>query len=115
MEPNVCLAPRDAAGGDFAMRRLSRTAVGLLLVSCLPVCVVGCGRNENERAVFETVGNATAEEKAKPPPSYPTSQEEYNKYIAPKGPPGSYGKTYPFARGANRKLLKGEEPPKKKR
>jgi hypothetical protein len=95
------------------MRPISRAAVGLLLASCLPICVLGCGQNENQKAVFESAGNATAEEKAKPAPPYPTSQEEYNKHIAPKGPPRSYGKNYPFAKGPNRKLLEGEEQPKK--
>jgi hypothetical protein len=99
---------------DFVMRPFSWAAIELLLASCLTVCVLGCGQNDNEKAVFESVGKATAEEKAKPPRPYPTSQEEYNKHLAPTGPPGSYGKTYPFARGANRKLLeKGEEQPKK--
>jgi hypothetical protein len=96
------------------MTLVSRAAIGVLLTSCLGVGVLGCGPSDNEKAVFETAGKATAEERAKPPRPYPTSQEEYNEHLAPPGPPGSYGKNYPFAKGKNRKLLGNGEEPKKR-
>ena len=96
------------------MRLFSKAVIGLLLASGLPVGVIGCGPEDNQRAVFESAGKATAEERAKPPRPYPASQEEYNQYLAPQAPPGSYGKNYPFARGKNRQLLgKAAEPAKK--
>jgi len=98
---------KDEASQEEDIMKVSFRCIAFI-VGCLAASTStssGCGGSDNENFMVSTSGMATPEERAKPVRDYPRSQEEYNKNIAPKAPPGSYTRAYPYARGTNRDLL----------